>query len=397
MAKSLRQLTCLSLISISSLAQANFLPAAFQDPVDKRFDMGGYLAENAYGFLPVPIMITEPAFGYGGGFFGLFLHESDENKKRREELAMKSIDGGAELVTPAVTLVGGAATENGTWVAAVAHRHTWLDERIRYFIGAGYADLNIDIYINKHLDIGDHSFSFNKGMQTNTTGYGWKQRLEFKVADTPLYLGVAQIWGKIEVGSDNQLLDFILKNRLGEQSTSSGAGITFNYDTTNNYFFPTQGTSIAGRYMWYSDAIGSDYEYEKFILDAQTYFPIAKDWSLGLAAGYKSLTTDQANLPPLSNPYISLRGISRYRYQDNYVSTLQTQVSWDLDTRWTLLGFVGIGSAADEFGDLYQDVEAAYGAGFRYKIARRYGMRLGMDFAFSDDDNAFYFNLGSGF
>ncbi|MGB2078921.1 MAG: glyceraldehyde-3-phosphate dehydrogenase, partial [Vibrio sp.] len=52
---------------------------------------------------------------------------------------------------------------------------------------------------------------------------------------------------------------------------------------------------------------------------------------------------------------------------------------------------------ADEFSDLYHQNEVAYGAGFRYKVARRYGMRLGMDFAFSDDDNAFYFNLGSGF
>lgn len=27
--------------------------------------MGEHLAENAYGFLPIPIIITEPAVGYG--------------------------------------------------------------------------------------------------------------------------------------------------------------------------------------------------------------------------------------------------------------------------------------------------------------------------------------------
>ncbi len=35
-------------------------------------------------------------------------------KNTRKELAEKSIDGGAQLVTPAITAVGGFATENGT-------------------------------------------------------------------------------------------------------------------------------------------------------------------------------------------------------------------------------------------------------------------------------------------
>ncbi|MRF92895.1 glyceraldehyde-3-phosphate dehydrogenase, partial [Klebsiella quasipneumoniae] len=36
--------------------------------------MSRYLQENPYGFLPIPLVITEPAVGYGGGLFGLFLH-----------------------------------------------------------------------------------------------------------------------------------------------------------------------------------------------------------------------------------------------------------------------------------------------------------------------------------
>ncbi|GAL28873.1 outer membrane protein [Vibrio variabilis] len=43
--------------------------------------MGDYLANNAYGFLPVPIVITEPAIGVGGGMLGMFLHESDEERE----------------------------------------------------------------------------------------------------------------------------------------------------------------------------------------------------------------------------------------------------------------------------------------------------------------------------
>lgn len=49
----------LSLTLIGTSAQAT----SFTDPIDGQLDMGDYLAENAYGFLPVPILITEPAVG----------------------------------------------------------------------------------------------------------------------------------------------------------------------------------------------------------------------------------------------------------------------------------------------------------------------------------------------
>ena len=53
-----------SLILVSTTTHA----VSFIDEIDGQLDMGEYLAENAYGFLPVPILITEPAVGYGGGF-----------------------------------------------------------------------------------------------------------------------------------------------------------------------------------------------------------------------------------------------------------------------------------------------------------------------------------------
>ncbi len=52
------------------------MPAGFIDQIDGHLDMGEYLAENLG--LPVPILITEPAVGYGGGFTGIFLCESED-------------------------------------------------------------------------------------------------------------------------------------------------------------------------------------------------------------------------------------------------------------------------------------------------------------------------------
>lgn len=366
----------------------------FIDPIDGMFDASEYLAENAYGFLPVPIVMTEPALGYGGGFFGLFLHESKEDKIKREQLSANSMHGALKLIPPAVTMVGGAATENGTWFATVAHRRTWKNDAIRYFGAIGYANINVDIY----SDFGVLPNSlFKDGVETSTKGYGGIQHLLFRVNQSPLLIGFSQFVGKREVTSDNRAVDFAVKHTIGKEGTISGLGLMAEYDTTDNYFFPNEGTSVTAKYMLFRDGIGSDEDYDKLEIEAQKYFSINSNWGISFDGTYESVTTDENTLSPLTRPYIQMRGIARYRYQDNYVASIQSQVVWKASPRWKVLAFGGLGSAEAEFDDLYSDVEYAYGTGFRYLIARRYGINMGVDIATSDEENAFYFNVGSGF
>ena len=54
------------------------------DPKDGQFDVSQMLAKDL-GFLPVPILITEPAIGFGGGLAAVFFHDDPEEAKRREE------------------------------------------------------------------------------------------------------------------------------------------------------------------------------------------------------------------------------------------------------------------------------------------------------------------------
>lgn len=43
-------------------------------------DISEYLSQ-AYGFLPVPVLITEPAVGYGAGLALVYLHDKFVGKK----------------------------------------------------------------------------------------------------------------------------------------------------------------------------------------------------------------------------------------------------------------------------------------------------------------------------
>ena len=125
------------------------------DPEDGMVDMSRYLQENPYGFLPIPLVITEPAVGYGGGLFGLFLHGKG-----------RQVDG--QFIPPAMSAFGGGGTQNGTWFVGGGHRHTWQDDHIRYLVAGGYADVNLDIYSGDVLGFGN-----NRAVETETRGKGF--------------------------------------------------------------------------------------------------------------------------------------------------------------------------------------------------------------------------------
>lgn len=349
------------------------------DPEDGMLDMSRYLQDNPYGFLPIPVVITEPAVGYGGGLFGLFLHGKG-----------RQVDG--QFIPPAMSAFGGGGTENGTWFVGGGHRHTWQDDHIRYLIAGGYADINLDIYSG---DVA--GFSRNKAINTETKGYGGTQKLLFRVGDSPVFVGASQFWARMDISANNNpVIDRLWQQVLGDSSTSSALGIVAEYDTTDNFFWPGKGVALSGEYQFYGPFLGGDFRYDVLTLDGKFFLPLNPTWTLSLAGNYQMLSQQDAHLPPMARPYIALRGISRYRYQDDAVSTVQAQLGWQVAPRWILQGFVGAGSAADSTGDLYRTAEVAWGSGFRYLIAREYGLHTGIDVAFSDHEQAVYFNVGSG-
>ena len=106
--------------------------ARFFDPEDGQFDLS-YFLENPRGFLPIPIVVTEPAVGYGGGFAGMFL------RPRREA-------GDEGWARPDISTVGAFGTQNGTWGAFAGDFSRWFDGRLRTLVGAGVGQFNLDFF-----------------------------------------------------------------------------------------------------------------------------------------------------------------------------------------------------------------------------------------------------------
>jgi hypothetical protein len=91
------------------------------DPEDGAVDISEMLKEPA-GFMPIPIVITEPAVGYGGGLAVLFFHPQKKKYDR--------------YVPPNISGAFGLYTANKTWAAGLFHLHIWGPDKVRY-MGAG--------------------------------------------------------------------------------------------------------------------------------------------------------------------------------------------------------------------------------------------------------------------
>jgi hypothetical protein len=349
---------------------------------DGYFDVSSFL-DSKTGFLPVVIPITEPAVGYGFGAAAAFFHTRPQVLQTAR---------GPRVVPPNATIVGGMSTENGTWGGFAAHLHTWEDGRVRYLAAGGYGALNLD-WFGQDDSFGGQAFSYNLEL------WGVVQKLTMKIGDTDFFWGMEQRYAATHAEFDGDPGQPPPGAGLGISqdeldSSVSGLGLVGAYDTRDSLFSPTQGHKLNLSIMGNDEVIGSDFNYTTSKLEDCYYLPLSETWVLGLRGDAQYASQDA---PFFDLASINLRGIPAGRYVDNAVATLETELRWDWTPRWTLVGFAGVGAAADDFGGLgASDNRWAGGTGFRYLLAKEYGMRLGLDVAKGPEQYALYLTVGTG-
>jgi hypothetical protein len=135
----IKLLTLFSIIFILNLSAKETEISLFSPEGD--LDLSEYMSQ-AYGFLPIPIIITEPAVGYGGGVALIYLHDTLTGKQSSTGRRIPpSISGG---------LVAG--TENGTRALGAFHIGYWLEDTLRTATYIGKPDVFIDMYGDNFID-----------------------------------------------------------------------------------------------------------------------------------------------------------------------------------------------------------------------------------------------------
>ena len=387
---------------VSQAALAEGFWDQFKDPDDGRFDTSAFLADNAYGFLPLPIIITDPAVDGGLGLVGLFFHETDEQKEKRLEALRNAEDGSQYLLTPSVSAVAGATTGNDSWFAGGGHMGFFKQGRIRYMGGGGYGDVNLDFF-------GFGEVQMLNPLELNTKAAMVMQSLKFRIGDSSFFIGPTQTFvdARIKPKRLGDLAGDILppefqdrwqefvRNLLTQDVRTSALGVVVEFDSRDNFFSPHAGYRYELEHSWYRDFFGSDIEYELSSLSGFNYWNISNKIRAALKVSVDYASTNSL-LPPFATPGIVLRGIPALRYQGNFVGVAEAEITWQIDDRWSVNVFGGSGRAANSYSEFKEaSSRNAKGAGFRYLVAKRYGFEMGVDIARGPEEDVFYIQGGT--
>ncbi|MGH7304606.1 MAG: BamA/TamA family outer membrane protein, partial [Candidatus Rokuibacteriota bacterium] len=348
-------------------------PSKFRSAEDGWFDVSGFLDEK-YGFLPVVIPITEPAVGYGAAGALAFLNQPLGEAR-------------AGFGRPDITIVGGLGTENSSWGVLAGDVRHWLDDRLETQAGIAHLSANLDFH-----GIGQDRLLDNHPLRYNLEPTGGVLRAKYRLGESRSWVGLGYAFAATRVTFEAPagtlgLPDFRRDSKVG------GFTPSYTYDSRDNIFTPLRGTFVESVLGVFDPALGGDDDFQRLQVIAMQFVPLLSTLYLGLRGDG---TATFGDAPFYLKPFISLRGAPIMRYQGDQVAQIEAELRWQFWGRFSVLGFAGTGAAWNDFERLHNTLTIVTGGfGFRYEIARKYGIQMGLDLAFAPDNKAVYIQVGS--
>ena len=367
-----RAAMALAMTACTASLPAAAIPDRYKDADDGALDLSDYLLRHR-GVLPVPIVITEPAVGYGGGlglmYFSQSFADSAEAARAR----------GERVQPPDIAAAVGMKTENGTWAAGFGYLGFFDQDRWRYRGLFGTSQLFLDYYSVR----GDPRAY---RLDADATA----QLALRRIGDSHWFAGMSYLYFSSESRFETGVPDDVPARSL--DSAIGKLGLVVDYDSRDNIFTPNRGTFFEMDAGFARGAFGSKSNFEMLNARAFSWHP-AGDFVLG-ARGDARLS--RGDVPFYAQPYIALRGVPAARYQDRNALVVEFEARWNIDSRWALVGFAGAGKAYGKRQTWDEsDTVVAGGAGFRYLVARKLNLYAGVDVARGPEEAAVYFTFGS--
>jgi outer membrane protein assembly factor BamA len=185
-----------------------------------------------------------------------------------------------------------------------------------------------------------------------------------------------------------------------EGGLTSGLGLAVSWDTRDNNFFPSHG----GYYEVYSsnffEFLGSDFDYNKTVIDLRHYWNTTLSHVLALQAYLLS----EGGTPPFYDLGLLggsklMRGTIMGRYRDKTYYVIQSEYRMpQLVWRFGLILFAGFGDVAPSVGRItISTVKPTYGFGIRFRFDELEKVDIRMDVGFGKGSNGIYFDINQAF
>lgn len=341
----------------------------FFDPQDGWLDVSGFL-DTAYGFVPVVAPITEPAVGYGAAGALLFIDRDATGKGR-----------------PNIAVLGGLRTDNGTQGLFAAHLGTWMDNRLRTLVGVVDADVNLDFF-----GLGGDRLPAGSELGYSVAARGGTAGASYRIGATPLWVGLQYGLANTSVQMTRSPVPGFAPDDRALRLAALVPSITF--DARDNFFTPTEGWYVDLSVPLFRKALGGDRDFERPVLTAMGFTPLAPSTYLSARGALRS---SSEGTPFYLRPFVLLRGVQAMKYQGEQAAEAELELRWQFHPRLSAVAFAGAGAARTELvpGRERGQTVSAGGLGFRYLLARAYGLHLGLDVGFGPDQPIYYVVFGS--
>lgn len=337
----------------------------FFDDDDGKLDFSKVLAKG--GFIPIPIIISEPAVDGGFGLAAAFISadpNDPRNVTRRVAAAFK--------------------TGNGSYGFGFFQSGQALDQRVTYRFGVGRGKVNLTAY---------PQFAPDGIGYTNEYKYGMIGTARWHLGDERFSMGPIVDFRRFDSRLDVAGAPPEYAEDFGRTLKTGAVGAGLHFDSRDNRLTPTAGVNAFVDAKFNLDVLGSDREFEIYDLDLYAFRKLSPEWRLAFKA---EVDLARGRYPTVFAPYVDQRGIDAVRYQGETVLSSEAEVTWQLSRRWSLLAFAGYGTTDGGDSRVFDDSGAILsgGAGFRYRIARQLGLDAGMDLAVGPEGTVVYLQFG---
>lgn len=337
----------------------------FFDEEDGKIDLSHTLASG--GFIPMPVIITEPAVDGGFGIAAQFVTRDEDNPQQITR-----------------TIAAALKTGNGSYGYGLFRTGYAFDGRMKYKFGAGRGKVNLEAH---------PSFLPSGVNYTNKYDYGILGSAYWRLPDDRFSIGPVIDFRQLTSKIDVQGLPEEFDKDFGRKLNTGALGLGVHFDSRDNPISPTEGVNAFIEGKFNSGTFGSDRNYEMYEADLYVFRKLSPKWHLGFKT---EIDAARGNFPSYFAPSIDIRGIEAIRYQGSTVQSSEVELVRRLGERWSILAFGGVGAAFSGQSRIFDDSGAKFagGAGIRYRIARQLGIDVGIDVAAGPQGGVFYLQFG---
>ena len=355
-------------------------PEPGAQPVDATVDGTGVKTGKGVTpmFAPMPFKNTQ--MGWGIMMMAGLIHRFDADT----------------TIKPSTGAVFGFYSQNDSWGVGVGEmarlgHDTW---RIRMLI--------------THADINYRFFGIGEDAGNEGASIGVNQQMNFIVLSV-----LRRIAGHLYGGLDG----ILIQTSLNLNDTAGTAlppipsqdldarlfspGLTFEYDTRDNDYYPYAGSVGRLRALFFTSALGGTLDFQRYVASWSWYESLgSRTWVLASNANVCATNgeTPFFGLCSLGAGKGGLRGYEQGRYRDSAMTTLQTELRFHTSGRWAAVAFAGVGQVMPSLGDIFSTtLLPAGGVGVRYQMVTEYPMHMRVDYAWGKNGGILYFAAAEAF